>query len=265
MLGICALARPWESLLIGAVGSCIACHGRRMLEKFQIDDPTGCISAHALSGMWGLLSIGFFTEVDKLEGSASISGVFKGGNGHLLGVQLLAILAITSWSILLSLMILFTIDKTIGLRVSEREEQLGADEVEHDILGYDKLESRRESALNGLNRFVMRLESENMERSRERHRERHRAYAASQVQENEKEEVVLSVERLSVQKNYQDSPATNKRTSRRASVFTHLTKEQGENSRNQSLTPNISRGPKLSGMIHSSNNWSLSESLPPVE
>lgn len=243
-----------------------------MLEKFKIDDPTGCISAHALSGMWGLLSVGFFTELDNLEGFASLSGVFKGGNGRLLGVQIIAILAITSWSALLSFVILFALDKTIGLRVSEEEEHLGADIVEHDASGYDKLESRRESAMKSLNRFVMKLESESMERSRERRRERNKTLSSTQIQEQEKEEVILRVEHLSRSESCPNAPDCYRKALTRASVLVHWdaieTEAQDELTKIRYLKTRKSRSAKpceTETDTDSSISWSVNTSLPPVD
>ena len=247
------------------MGGCIACYGRRLLEKLKIDDPTGCVSAHALSGMWGLISIGFFAEVDNIEGFAAMGGLFKSGDGRLLGVQLLAVLAVTSWSILLSLAILFALAKTIGLRVTEEQEHLGADIVEHDITGYDKLESRRMSALNGLNRFVMRLESESKERSQEKRRERNRTLTLSA--EQQRDEVVLSVERLSRQDGNPTHFTSSRRNTRNPSVFDRYdsTESQDESSRIRCLTARSSRSARYNRNLNSGGDWPELDPLPPVE
>lgn len=60
---ICSIARPWEALLISFIGALIACSGCRMLQKFKIDDPVGCVPVHAFAGIWGLVAVGLFAEV----------------------------------------------------------------------------------------------------------------------------------------------------------------------------------------------------------
>lgn len=158
--GICPLARPWESLIIGAFGGCCACLGRKLMIKLKIDDPTGCIAVHTLAGIWGLIAVGLFTEVDNLEKFSKINGVFKGGDGHLLGIQLLAVVALALWSAITSCILLLGIKLTIGLRVTEEEEKLGADRVEHEM-DYSKTEnSKQVSALRGLNMFLKKIEPE---------------------------------------------------------------------------------------------------------
>lgn len=50
-----------------------------------------------------------------------------------MGVQLLAVVSIMTWTALSTLILLLLIDKTMGLRVSVEEEIMGADLVEHGI------------------------------------------------------------------------------------------------------------------------------------
>ncbi len=38
---MCALADPWESCIIGTVGSVVAISGVELVEKLKIDDPVG--------------------------------------------------------------------------------------------------------------------------------------------------------------------------------------------------------------------------------
>lgn len=148
------MAHPWESLIIGAVGGCCACFGRILMYKLRIDDPTSCIAVHTLSGVWGLLAVGLFIEEDQLETFSVTKGVFKGGNGYLLGVQLLAVVVLAIWSAVTSALILFAIKYTIGLRVTEEEEKLGADRVEHEM-DYKKVDnSNTDNAFRGLNQFL---------------------------------------------------------------------------------------------------------------
>ncbi len=61
-LGICTLCKPWEALVIGAVGAVIAALGDMLLWKIKIDDPVGVVPVHGACGIWGLLSVGEFTH-----------------------------------------------------------------------------------------------------------------------------------------------------------------------------------------------------------
>ncbi|KAJ8029858.1 Ammonium transporter 2 [Holothuria leucospilota] len=135
----CALARPWEGLVIGAIGGLITCLSVPLIEKLKIDDPVGVIPVHFIAAIWGMLSVGLFGEVDQLESFLHLNGLFRGGGFKLLGIQLLAVLVITFWTAVASYVVLKVLDLTIGLRVPLHEEILGADIVEHSINGsYDK-------------------------------------------------------------------------------------------------------------------------------
>ena len=59
------------------------------------------------------------------------------GNAHQLLNQLVGVAIAWSLSIVGTLIILFLVDKTIGLRVSEEEEREGLDLSQHGEEGYD--------------------------------------------------------------------------------------------------------------------------------
>ena len=61
----------------------------------------------------------------------------QNGNVYLLGVQLLGIFAIVAWTAVTSYVFLKVIDLTMGLRVSEEHERLGADVVMHGLIDTD--------------------------------------------------------------------------------------------------------------------------------
>ena len=131
---ICGVVRPGESLAIGFIGSAIAIFGWQVLNKFHIDDPVGAVSTHAGGSIWGMIAVGLFVEKDSLQTPfSSTYGAFKGGHVRILGVQLLACVAITAWTLVTVTIQLVIIDKSVGLRLSLKEEILGADVCEHGI------------------------------------------------------------------------------------------------------------------------------------
>ena len=75
--GICALARPWEGLVIGVFGGLFACLLSDAMIKLKIDDPVNCVSTHAGSGVWGMIAVALFVEQEKTEGFAEEKGLFK--------------------------------------------------------------------------------------------------------------------------------------------------------------------------------------------
>lgn len=140
---ICGVVRPGESLAIGFIGSAISILGWQLLNKLKIDDPVGAVSTHAGGSIWGMIAVGLFVEKDTLENTFSDTyGAFKGGHVKILGVQLLACVSITAWTIITVFIQLYLIDKSVGLRFPLEEEVLGADACEH---GIDQSQARTES------------------------------------------------------------------------------------------------------------------------
>ncbi|XP_022105223.1 putative ammonium transporter 2 [Acanthaster planci] len=137
---ICALSKPWEGLVIGAVGGVIAVATPTLLERLKIDDPVGVIGVHLLAAIWGLAAVGLFGKPDHIENLTDQAGLFYGGGFRLLGVQLLMAVTMLIWTCITAYILLFAISKTIGLRCSVEHEILGADICEHGInqLGPDE-------------------------------------------------------------------------------------------------------------------------------
>ena len=59
--------------------------------------------------------------------------LFQGGGWYLLGIQLLGTVSIASWTLVVSYLILKTVDLTLGFRVTIEHELIGADAVEHNV------------------------------------------------------------------------------------------------------------------------------------
>lgn len=116
------------------MGAFFACSGCALLDRLQIDDPVGSVPIHLFASVWGLLAVALFAEKDTVEYTFSEDfGIFKGGPWRFLGVQALAIVAVSLWTAIVTFLELLLVDKLIGMRVSPREELLGADMVQHGI------------------------------------------------------------------------------------------------------------------------------------
>ena len=128
-------------------------------KKLHIDDPVGAVAVHLANGVWGTVAVGLFAVADyqgdggKLT-DPDILGVFYGGNGHLLGMQVAGICSILLWTAVcmtvlfacmkyLPVMIKFKcgpkkaieLGKTWnGLRCSAEDEVSGLDISEHGLV-----------------------------------------------------------------------------------------------------------------------------------
>jgi ammonium transporter, Amt family len=127
---------PWAAIVIGAVAGVIVVGGVLVIEKY-LDDPVGCLPAHGLAGIWGTLSCGLFTvpALAKFNGVGQ-GGLFYTGSFTQLGAQVVAVTASFTTVFCLSFAIFWVIKKTIGMRVSAREEMEGLDISEHGMWAY---------------------------------------------------------------------------------------------------------------------------------
>ena len=107
-----------ESMLIGAVGGVIVVLSIVGLDKIRIDDPVGAISVHGTCGIWGLLAV-LITSDD-----ATLSG------------QLTGLGAILGFTFVAALVVWFVIKLVIGIRLSDEDQQVGADVAEIGIVAY---------------------------------------------------------------------------------------------------------------------------------
>lgn len=106
--GGCAIYRPWEAIVVGAIGGGLACIGIPFFDWLHIDDPVGATSVHGLSAFWGVLAIGLFADGETvLSLTNGRAGLFKGGDAYLLGVQTLAAVSFTLWSAIVTFLLLW--------------------------------------------------------------------------------------------------------------------------------------------------------------
>lgn len=119
----CAAVSPLSAFIIGIIGGVVVVFSIDTIDKkFKIDDPVGAISVHGVCGALGTLLVGVFA----IDG-----GLLYGGGFAQLGVQAIGVLSIGAWALGASFIVLFTLKKTIGLRVSREEEIDGLDIHEH--------------------------------------------------------------------------------------------------------------------------------------
>uniref|UniRef100_A0A1I7XQP9 Ammonium transporter n=1 Tax=Heterorhabditis bacteriophora TaxID=37862 RepID=A0A1I7XQP9_HETBA len=135
---LCAVSRPWHALIIGGVSSAFSISVLPLLERFQVDDPVGIVPIHLTSSIWGMIAVGIFCENDRYlnRSENEMAGLLYSGKLDLLGIQLLCTLTVLVYSASFGLLVLVLISKSpLGLRVTDYEEQIGADVIEHGLAG----------------------------------------------------------------------------------------------------------------------------------
>jgi Amt family ammonium transporter len=106
--------------------------------RFGYDDALDVVGVHLVGGIVGSLLLGLFADA-AFNPAVVHEGVFvSGGSWELMGDQLIAVGATILWSGLLTLAIVWVLDKVMpgGVRVSEEDEETGLDLTQHSEVGY---------------------------------------------------------------------------------------------------------------------------------
>ena len=123
---------PLGAVVIGFVSSVVAYWAATWLKRTAgYDDALDVVGVHGFGGLVGTLLVAFFA-------SAALGGTEEGLDmGKQFGVQAYAVVAVTIYTLIASLIILKIIDAMCGLRVDEQAETGGLDLAEHGEVGYD--------------------------------------------------------------------------------------------------------------------------------
>ena len=125
---------PMPALFIGVTAGIFCYLGVIGKNKFRYDDSLDVVGIHGVGGTWGALALGLFAT--KTVNDAGNNGFFF-GNPELFGIQTLAVGVAWVYSFLVTFILLKILDWTMGLRVSEEEEDSGLDLSQHNEMGYN--------------------------------------------------------------------------------------------------------------------------------
>lgn len=138
----CAFVSVPVSLLIGAIAGIIVVAAVVLFDKAKLDDPVGALSVHLVNGVFGTLCVGLFA-VDGITGASTGNGLFNGGGFTLLLHQLIGVVSVGGFVFFGSLLVWYTLKKTVGIRVGLSEEIQGLDIGEHGNLAYPEFVIRK--------------------------------------------------------------------------------------------------------------------------
>ena len=128
----CGVVSPAAAIIIGLVGGILVVLSVEFIDKvLKIDDPVGASSVHLVCGIWGTLAVGIWGNVEGVS-----VGLLHGGGFTQLGVQALGVLTVGAWAFGTSVILFNLIKITVGLRVTDREQQQGLDISEHKADAY---------------------------------------------------------------------------------------------------------------------------------
>lgn len=131
----CAYVSVSSSMIIGAVSGVLVVLSVMFFDRKKLDDPVGALSVHLVHGVLGTLFVGLFAQ-NGIAGIETPDGLFFGGGFGLLQSQALGVLSVAAFVFPASALLWLGLKKTIGLRVSLREEIEGLDIGEHGNQAY---------------------------------------------------------------------------------------------------------------------------------
>ena len=128
---------PMGALAIGAGASIVGFFFVTKVKPFfGYDDSLDVFGVHGMCGVWGAIATGIFAvkAINPL-GSGLIDG-----NPIQLWIQTKAVLVTIVYAAIGTAVLYFIVNKTIGMRVSKRDENIGLDLTQHHEAGYTLME-----------------------------------------------------------------------------------------------------------------------------
>ena len=120
------------AIIIGFVTAFVSYYAIYYLKsKFGYDDALDVFGVHGLSGVWGAIATGIFASPAINEAAGLLFG-----NPNQLTIQIISIIVTAVYAFVVSIILAKILDKTIGIRVDEKEEIGGLDANLHNESGY---------------------------------------------------------------------------------------------------------------------------------
>ncbi len=110
------------AVIVGLIAGLLIPLSVTLFDRLKLDDPVGATSVHLVCGIWGTLAVALF-------------GTCEEGVGTLFA-QLVGIGSIGLFTFIFSFAVLGLLKATVGIRVTEEEEERGLDISEHELAAY---------------------------------------------------------------------------------------------------------------------------------
>ncbi|KAH7470611.1 hypothetical protein PRIC1_001491 [Phytophthora ramorum] len=130
----CGYVYPWASVIFGVVGAATGFSAIQMKNHLRYDDTLDSFAIHGCVGIMGGLLTGLFATSDV---NPNIEGGAFYGNSVQFVHQLVSQCVAAAYSFVVTMIILYLLKITIGLRVDEDKEVNGIDVTYHGGLAYD--------------------------------------------------------------------------------------------------------------------------------
>jgi Amt family ammonium transporter len=162
----CYWVTPTGAVLLGGVAGVVVVLGVELLEWLRIDDPIGAVPVHGIAGIWGTLSLGLFacgkygaSGPTGPDNSSALKGLFYGGGLQVLKAQAIGSAVVTLATFGVAMAVMYAVNATGLLRVSEEGELYGLDLHEHGISAYPEYVISALGAPRGMNQELPTAQS----------------------------------------------------------------------------------------------------------
>ncbi|HYN69501.1 MAG TPA: ammonium transporter [Candidatus Eisenbacteria bacterium] len=120
------------ALIIGLVVGGLCYSATLLRERLKVDDALDVFAVHGVGGTFGAIATGVFatTAINALG-----SGLVDGNAGQLV-TQVIAVGATIAYAVIATFVIVKVVDAILGLRISEKDEELGMDLSTHGEVAY---------------------------------------------------------------------------------------------------------------------------------
>ena len=122
---------PIAAMLIGAVAAPVSFYAIKFVEGRGVDESLDVFACHGMAGTWGALATGLFAS----EAIGGTNGLFYGNPGQFV-TQLITVIAAGAFAFIVTFVLAKVLDVTMGLSVSQEEEEMGLDLSEHGEQAY---------------------------------------------------------------------------------------------------------------------------------
>ena len=121
--------QPGAALILGLVAG-VVCYGAILIKaKLKYDDSLDAFGVHGVGGTTGAILTGIFATVGA-------KGLLAGDVKQFM-TQLIAVGAAGAYAFIVTIVIVFALHKTIGIRVEKEDEIMGLDQTQHSESGYN--------------------------------------------------------------------------------------------------------------------------------
>jgi Amt family ammonium transporter len=136
----CAFVSAGGAAIIGIVSGILVVEAVFFFDRIGIDDCVGAISVHGVNGAWGCLSIGLLADGTYGDGwngvAGTVKGLFYGGGMGQFWAELIGVVTCFVTLSILSIIVYYIAELTVGNRVSQEIEIEGLDVPEMGVPGY---------------------------------------------------------------------------------------------------------------------------------